>query len=98
MTPDPVVGVPVEFEVDMTPDNMSMPYNYEIDMGDGTVYTGDSSDDPHGFSHIYTEAGTYMVEFRAWNCGMTEPMTDSMEITVSEAISRYYLPIVVKNY
>jgi len=98
LTPDPVVGVPVEFEVNMTPDNMSMPYNYEIDMGDGTVYTGDSSDDPHGFSHTYTEAGTYMVEFQAWNCGMTEPMADSMEITVSEAISRYYLPIVVKNY
>jgi len=98
MTPDPVVGVPVEFEVDMSPDNMSMPYNYEIDMGDGTVYSGDSSDDPHGFSHTYTEAGPYTVEFRAWNCGMTEPMTDSLEITVSEGISRYYLPIVVKNY
>jgi hypothetical protein len=98
MTPDPVVGVPVQFEVDMTPDNMSMPYNYEIDMGDDTVYAGDSSDDPHGFSHIYTEAGPYTVEFRAWNCGMTEPMTDSMEITVSEAVSRYYLPIIVKNY
>jgi hypothetical protein len=98
MTPDPVVGVPVEFEVDMSPDNMNMPYNYEIDMDDGTVYSGDSSDDPHGFSHIYTEPGPYTVEFRAWNCDMTEPMTDSLEITVSEGISRYYLPIVVKDY
>jgi hypothetical protein len=98
LTADPIVGEPVEFEVAMGPGDMSIPYAYTIDFGDGEQISGDSPDVTHSFSHTYTSEGEVTVMFEAQNCGMTEVMSDTVQVTVSAAMGRYYLPIIVKNH
>jgi hypothetical protein len=97
-SPLPVyAGDPVEFLADIMPNTASMPYEYEIDFGDGTApVSGSSSDDPLAFSHTYAHAGTYIVTVEVENECMTEPVVQTLEVTITGYY--YYLPIVGKNY
>ncbi len=88
----------VNLRAEISPNNATKPYTYTIDYGDGsTPVEGTSSDDPYEFSYTYANTGTYTIEFWAWNCDMTAPMTDTVEITVEEAMYTIYMPIVMKN-
>ena len=62
------------------------------------VIVRDSPDVTHSFSHTYTSEGEVTVMFEAQNCGMTEVMSDTVQVTVSAAMGRYYLPIIVMGY
>ena len=78
-------GESVDLSADLLPNLATKPYTYSVDYGDGSpVAPANSSDDPLALSHAYTQVGTYTVEFAAWNCGLTEPLTDSVEVAVQE--------------
>jgi PKD repeat protein len=98
--PGPVyAGEPVDLLADLMPDDAAKPYSYAVDYGDGTVpVTGTDSLDPLALSYTYDSTGTYTVEIGVWNCAMTEPVTDTIEIGVEARLMHYiYLPIIVKE-
>ncbi len=90
--PDP--GDPVAFSVALTPANLTTPYHYVVDYGDGTVITATDSANPLALTHTYDAAGSYTVTVSVWNCGMTVPLTDQVVVTV--ASFKVYLPIVLR--
>ena len=84
-TGDIYTDMVVEFSADLVPNDLTLPYTYTIDYGDGTSFgpaSGDSN--PHTFTHTYAAPGTHTVEFTVWNCEMTEPLTSSIEVIVEE--------------
>jgi PKD repeat protein len=94
------VGEMADFSADLLPDDADKPYTYTIDFGDGTAaLTDQSSDDPLPFTHTFAITGTFMVIIEAWNASNTEPVTDSLEVTIYEPGSVFYtfLPFVAKN-
>jgi hypothetical protein len=75
----------VAFEADIAPDGAAKPYTYTIDYGDGISSTATSNDDPlTEITHTFTATGSYDVEIAVWNCEMSEPVTDTVEVIVSE--------------
>ena len=99
---DIYVGNVVSFTADIVPDDASKPYTYTINYGDGTlVVPNSSSDDPLTLEHSYAATGTYTIEFAAWNCEMTVPFTDTLELTVmaqGPEMFTIYLPVVMRNH
>jgi hypothetical protein len=91
----------VAFSADIAPDGASKPYTYTIDYGDGMSVTLTSSADPLALSHTFTAVGTYTVQISVWNCDMTVPVTDQVEVVVSEQAGppeyKLYLPLINKN-
>jgi len=78
----------VAFSADVSPDDASKPYTYTIDYDDGTPpFTLASSDDPLALNHTFATIGSHNVEIAAWNCAMTEPVTDSKVVMVNEYIA-----------
>ncbi len=90
-------GAPVQFSADIAPDDATRPYTYTIYVDGGAVIPPQAGgDDPLAFSHVFDATGTHTVEIRAWNCGMTTPVSDTVEVMV--ALKLYlYLPIVVRE-
>jgi PKD repeat protein len=76
----------VEFSADIFPDNARHPYTYTIDYGAGASDPATSSADPltTPLNHTFTTPGTYDLEIAVWNCGMTSPVTDVVQVVVSE--------------
>ena len=75
----------VTFEADIAPDDATKPYTYTIDYDDETPVTAQTSSmDPLTLTHTFAAPGTYTVTFSAWNCDMTEPVTNSVTVTVTE--------------
>lgn len=102
VTADPIYpNDTVSFSADVMPDNADKPYNFEIDYDDGTPpETGSSSADPRAFDYSYTQPGTYTVGISIWNCEMTEPVSDEVEVVVMEPeapMYYIYLPIVSRD-
>jgi hypothetical protein len=90
----------VDFEADIMPDTFDPDYNYNISFGDGAMMSGSGAADPLMFSHAYTETGTYTVTVEVWNCAMTVPVVDTIQVMVEPTpVENYYiyLPIVFKN-
>ncbi len=91
----------VDFSADLIPNEATKPYSYTLDYGDGSApVDGTSSDDPFSFNYTYAATDTYTVAFWAWNCDMTEPISDTVQVVVTEPVSEsytVYLPIVVRN-
>jgi hypothetical protein len=92
----------VGFAADIMPDSIAAPYSYTIEYDDGTApVTGASSDDPMLFDYTYALPNTYTVEFWAWNCDMEAPVTDTVNVVVTETplppMHYIYLPIVIKD-
>ncbi len=86
----------VVFSAALTPANLTMPYNYVVNYGDGTVITSTASINPLVLNHIYTATGSYTVTVSVWNGDMTVPITDQVVVTVSPF--KVYLPIAIKLY
>jgi Subtilase family/Carboxypeptidase regulatory-like domain/Repeat of unknown function (DUF6923)/PKD domain len=93
-------GQAVDLLADIAPNTAAVPYDYVIDYGDGTApVSGSSSDDPMALTHVFANAGTYLVSFSATNVCMTDPVVGTLEVVVSPApLHYYYLPIIGKNY
>jgi N-acetylneuraminic acid mutarotase len=91
----------VEFSAEVMPLNADIPFSYTIDYGDGTTAEGTSSDFVMSFDHTYTTSDTFTVEIGVWNCDITEPLTDMVDVTVMEPPAPpfyyYYLPMLYKN-
>ena len=84
-TPAPIYpGEAVEFSLDTAPDDATKPYTYTVDYGDGNLFEGSSSDDPLTITHTFATAGDFTVGVGALNCTMTETVTDTVSLTVSE--------------
>jgi hypothetical protein len=91
----------VTFRADIAPDDADVPYTYTIDFGLGASAPALSSDDPLTLTHTYILTGTYDVAIAVWNCDMTIPVTDMLQVTVverEEILNYLYLPIVLKNF
>jgi hypothetical protein len=90
---------PVRFRVDLMPDNATKPYSYTIDYGDGTApITAMSSTDPLTLTHTYNTSATYTVEIGVWNCDMTTPITDMLDVEIVRAADSYiYLPLILRG-
>ncbi|MBN1138616.1 MAG: PKD domain-containing protein [Anaerolineae bacterium] len=83
-----VAGVAVDFGA--TVGGGSPPFTYNWDFGDEATGSGIT------VSHVYAEAGTYVVELTVENACGTSIVTDTL--TVEPGTVFVYLPIVVKNY
>ncbi len=95
---DVYAGAQVDFGADLMPDDATVPYSYTIDYGDSSAQVdGSSSDDPFSFNYTYAATGTYTVTFWAWNCGMIQAISDTVEVMVQEPVFMIYLPLVLKN-
>ena len=88
-----VPGESVDFSADLQPNNALKPYDYSIDLGDGTVTSGSSTIEPLLFSHAYAHPGLYTVEISVQNAAMAEPITDTLEVLV---YYQNFLPITTK--
>ena len=94
VTPEPLFeGELVEFSADLSPDDAYKPYMFTIDYGDGTVQNFVANLDPIPLSHVYEMGGQYTLNISVQNEGMTEPVTDSLEIFVGYKL---FLPITLK--
>ncbi len=85
----------VAFSVAITPTNLTIPYNYVVSYGDGTVITSTASINPLALTHTYTATGSYTVTVSVWNCNMTVPLTEQVVVTVMPF--KVYLPIISNN-
>ncbi len=96
----PEVGTPTTFSADVTPDDATTPYSYTIDYGDGTTpMTATTSADPLSLSHTYATSGTYTAEIGVWNCDITVPITDALQVEIAEGPAfNLYLPLVLRNF
>ena len=87
------VGDSVDFSADLLPDNAAKPFYYDIDFGDGTVITGTYEFEPLLFFHVFTSGGAYTVRISVKNAGMSEPVSDSLDVYVNY---RIFLPLALK--
>jgi carboxypeptidase T len=86
-------GQGVAFRADLLPDDAALPYTYTLSAGLPVTATAD----PLVLTTTFDAPGSYRVEIGVWNCAMTTPLTDSVEIVVS-AVYRYFLPLVRKDW
>ncbi len=91
---DVLPGDEVLFSADLSPDDAAKPYSYTVSVEGVPILSGQSSDDPLEFEHNFNEPGEYEVSIAVWNCGMPEPVTDTITVTVLAPVSRLYLPAV----
>ncbi len=89
-------GVQVTWQAILAPQGASVPYSYTIDYGDGVTLTETSDSNPLVLHHTYTDPATYTVTLSAWNCGMTDPVSDTGQVVIHTP-SNIYLPLVVRN-
>jgi hypothetical protein len=62
-------------------------------------FSGQRYEHPRPFPHAFLNGGTYTVAIEAWNASNTEPVTDSLELTVYEPVTVFssFLPLVTKT-
>jgi PKD repeat protein len=84
-----------EFSADIMPDDATKPYTYTL--YPGTPIT--ATTDPLNFFVNFDQPGTHTLEIAVWNCAMTTPLTDSVQVPVVEPPAYYYLylPIIRKE-
>jgi hypothetical protein len=102
LSPDIVFqGLPAQFNVDLSPDDATKPYTYTLGYGDLTPPLTDlSSADPFQFSYTYQQTGTFTMTFSAWNCAMTIPVSDTLQVEVEPFIPpmKVFLPMIMTNF
>jgi hypothetical protein len=94
-------GTLVTLRADVVPNDANKPYTYTVDFGVGAGPPALSSDDPLTLTYTYVLTGTYDVAIAVWNCDMTIPVTDTLQVTVverEEILNYLYLPVVLKNF
>jgi hypothetical protein len=72
--------------------SFNKPYNYTIN---GSPVLA-SSADPQNFIMNFDTTGLHDVEIAVWNCPMTAPVTDTLQVMVEGQSPKVYLPIVMK--
>ncbi len=78
-------GDVVTFSADLAPDDFDVPYTYTVSVsGQTAVPLTAGSADPLAFTHTFPATGTFSVEVAVWNCGMTQPITDALQVNVYE--------------
>lgn len=89
----------VEFAASLSPNDLTFPYTYTIAYGDGETFgPAIGGSDPLVFNHTFAISGTYSVEFAAWNCALTAPLTDTVTVSKRPAAQHYiYLPLITRN-
>ena len=88
----------ITFSAALHPLGLTTPYSYTIN-GDVTV-TGSAN--PLDFTLTYTAPGTYTVELAAWNCALTSPLTDTVQVIVTPSLEpsssySFYLPLIARK-
>jgi hypothetical protein len=95
------LGNPVMFSADLTPDDAAKPYSYTVDYDDGTTpITDTSSADPLMLSHTFNATGTFTVQIEVWNCDMSLPVSDMLEVEIGApgpVMYSIYIPIIFKE-
>jgi PKD repeat protein len=90
------VNQPVNLRVDLEPANATPPISYTVAFGDQTApVSGSAEDVPFTLQHTYTQPATYTVDLDVWNCGLTQPVTASLDLVVLP-VYHTYLPVVLK--
>ncbi|HOU14003.1 MAG TPA: PKD domain-containing protein [Anaerolineae bacterium] len=74
----------VYFSADVAPNTATQPYTYMLTVDGVSETPFSSSADPWRFTRQFLTAGDHSVEVAAWNCAMTTPVTDALEIPVTE--------------
>jgi PKD repeat protein len=83
VTPNPIyTGTVVQFSADLFPDDAAKPYTYTIAVDGAAGPAQAGSADPLTFTETFAVTGTHTVAFAAWNCGMVDPVTDLVTVTV----------------
>ncbi len=97
--PGPIlVGQPISLSADIQPDEATPPYTYTVHVdGQSIISPSLGSQDPLAFSYTFPEVGSYVLQVGVWNCGVTQPLTDTFEAVVEAGLHAVYLPIVIKN-
>ncbi len=72
LTPNPVVGAPVDFSADVLPGGATPNFDYRltVDGTPGAVMNAGAS--PINFSQTFATAGAHTVQIAVWNCSLTE--------------------------
>ncbi len=96
------MGEQLALSADIVPDNADKSYTYTIDYDDSTpIVPTTSSDDPLLLMNSYVETGTYTIQINVWNCAMTVPMTDTVEVEVFQPAqppeNKLYLPLILRS-
>ncbi|MFN2168115.1 MAG: hypothetical protein ACK2U9_17880, partial [Anaerolineae bacterium] len=88
-------GADVQFQADLSPDYLSTPYTYTLAAGEPLTATAN----PLTFASNFGATGTHTLEIQVWNCAMTVPVTDSVEVVVvaPPAFRYIYLPLIRKD-
>jgi hypothetical protein len=77
-----LIGQPVDFLVDVGPDEATKPYSYVMDFGDSSdPQLGFSSDDPMGLTYTYTLPGDFQAEILIQSCEAA-PITDTLQLSI----------------
>lgn len=98
VTPGPFYpGTPLTMTVSITPSD-AIPYHYTVDYGDGITATAIGIESTLTLTHAFAAVQTYTVQLAVWNCSMTAPMTDTLEVTINPRPFNLiiYLPLVIK--
>jgi carboxypeptidase T len=86
-------GDPVDFMLDLSPDDAAKPFSYSLDFGDGTVVTGTSEMEPLFFYHVFITGGVYTAQAAVKNEAMPDPIFDTLTIYVNFEM---FLPFTTK--
>ncbi len=77
-----LIGQPVDFLVDVGPQEATKPYSYVMDFGDGAdPQNGFSSIDPLGLTYTYTLPGDFQAEISIQSCDLA-PITDTLQLSL----------------
>jgi carboxypeptidase T len=92
-------GKNTAFRLDLSPDQATKPYHYNLEINDGSAsMASTSSDDPLQVMHTFPVTGTFPITATAWNCAMEQPVTTSIQVTVTESPPQtFYFPIYLYN-
>jgi len=86
-------GDVITFSATLTPPALTTPYSYTLD--GGATLTGSAN--PLIFTRSYAAEGTHTVALAVWNCPAMTPVTDTLPIVVQPALTRVYLPLVLRS-
>lgn len=98
VTPGPFYpGALLTMTVNITPPD-AIPYSYTIDYGDGITATAIGVEAMLTLTHTFAAVRTYTVQVAVWNCSMTAPVTDTMEVMINPRPFNFttYLPLLIK--
>ena len=86
-------GNTVEFNVAASPTNATLPFSYTLAVG-GPVLTAHTN--PFTFTQTFAITGTHTITVAVWNCAMSEPVSDTLDVVIVAPRHTIYLPVVLR--